>query len=393
MPVYCLTPKRKASRTRSRLSSSVRRDDAVGFSLSFLDMLCCGLGAAILLLLVVKHGFASTPIDDAAFIELQESRLQSELDQSMAEKSALSEELQLTTQELDQALKQRAALQETQQDQIAQLRAQVTTLSSARDSLRASSQELKAMQSVQVEVPDPEQAPPGDLGGLNVAESRVLILLDQSASMLAESLVEIIRLRVANPSTQQAAEKWSTARKSAEWAFRQVKPTEAFQLLSFSDTVQGLDGTPVKANSTLQWLNKDDAGASLSDVRQAMAGLHANGPTNLEGAIAAATSLSPSPSQIVLITDGLPTVPGDERLSRIRGCPTPRPNRTPILSPLCRKSIFNRAVQMLRQRLPQTEISIVLLPLEGDAQAMISYWNLAALSGGRVLTPAKGWPW
>ena len=35
--------------------NSARRNLGDGFGLSFLDVLCCGLGAAILLLLIVKH--------------------------------------------------------------------------------------------------------------------------------------------------------------------------------------------------------------------------------------------------------------------------------------------------------------------------------------------------
>ncbi|MXW53724.1 MAG: VWA domain-containing protein, partial [Gammaproteobacteria bacterium] len=223
--------------------------------------------------------------------------------------------------------------------------------------------------------------------------SQVVVLLDRSASMLDRSLVEIIRLRLTSKQTRQKVEKWSTARKAAEWAFNRVKDQQTFQLLTFSDTVLDINGNVVAPSRQLSWLTKGAAGSELKNVRTMLDSVDANGPTNLERAFEAIATLRPSPKQVLLITDGLPTVPENVSLGRIRGCPNARTGQVPILSPQCRKNIFERSVQTFRSKLRDTSISVVLLPLDGDAQAMYSYWGLTARSRGRVLTPAEGWPW
>ncbi|MYD79693.1 MAG: hypothetical protein F4X44_03670 [Gammaproteobacteria bacterium] len=375
------------------MSKQIRRDDAVGFSLSFLDLLSCGLGAAILLLLVVKHGSTDVPINTEAYVASQAERLQNELDERLQEKSGLEEQLAAAVEEIESAAANKTALATAQDDVLADLRRQLANLSDARDRLQSASDELQALQAIPVEEPEPKTGPTGHLGGLYVADSQVVVLLDRSASMLDRSLVEIIRLRLTSKQTRQKVEKWSTARKAAEWAFNRVKDQQTFQLLTFSDTVLDINGNVVAPSRQLSWLTKGAAGSELKNVRTMLDSVDANGPTNLERAFEAIATLRPSPKQVLLITDGLPTVPENVSLGRIRGCPNARTGQVPILSPQCRKNIFERSVQTFRSKLRDTSISVVLLPLDGDAQAMYSYWGLTARSRGRVLTPAEGWPW
>lgn len=375
------------------MSKQIRRDDAVGFSLSFLDLLSCGLGAAILLLLVVKHGSTDVPIDTEAYVASQAKRLQNELDQRLQEKSGLEAQLASAVEEIESAAARKTALATAQDDVLADLRRQLANLSDAQDRLQSASEELQALQAIPNEEPEPKTGPTGHLGGLYVSDSQLVVLLDRSASMLDRSLVEIIRLRLASKSTRQSVEKWSTARKAAEWAFNRVKDKQQFQLLSFSDSILDINGNTVDPHKKMSWLTKGTAGSELQNVRTMLNTVDANGPTNLEQAFEAIATLRPSPKQVLLITDGLPTVPENVNLGRIRGCPTARSGQVPILSPRCRRNIFERSVQTFRSKLRNTSISVVLLPLDGDAHAMYSYWGLTAGSGGRVLTPAEGWPW
>lgn len=375
------------------MSKQIRRDDAVGFSLSFLDLLSCGLGAAILLLLVVKHGSTDVPIDTEAYVASQAKRLQNELDERLQEKSGLEAQLASAVEEIESAAARKTALATEQDDVLADLRRQLANLSDAQDRLQSASEELQALQAIPNEEPEPKTGPTGHLGGLYVSDSQLVVLLDRSASMLDRSLVEIIRLRLASKSTRQSVEKWSTARKAAEWAFNRVQDKQQFQLLSFSDSILDINGNIVDPQKKMSWLTKGTTGSELQNVQTMLNTVDANGPTNLEQAFEAISTLRPSPKQVLLITDGLPTVPENISLGRIRGCPIARTGQVPILSPRCRRNIFERSVQTFRSKLRNTSISVVLLPLDGDAQAMYSYWGLTADSGGRVLTPAEGWPW
>ena len=375
------------------MSNKVRQDDSVGFSLSFLDVLSCGLGAAILLLLVVKHGSSDLPIESEAFASEQAARIQNELDQKIAEKTTLSSQVDASRLSIQRALETKASAEETQDQRVAELRQQLAALSLAQDRLQASSLELQALQAIPTEEPEPQTGPTGNLGGLKIADNRVVILLDRSASMLDRSLVEIIRLRVAPKLTRLQAEKWATARKSAQWAFDQLPSGSDFQLLAFSEDVWDLHGTEVGTNQNISWLKKNTQASSTPDIPFFLAELDANGPTNLEKVFRVVATLRPKPKQVLLISDGHPTVPESKPLQQVSSCPFPRRNQTPILGPNCRRNIFELAETSFRRLMSKTELSVILLPLEGDARAMYSYWNFAATTGGRVLTPARGWPW
>ena len=72
------------------MEKSKRREKESGFGLSFLDVLCCGLGASVLLLLIVKHepaifGAAELNVSAVPEIERLESRV-TELKMSLSVK-------------------------------------------------------------------------------------------------------------------------------------------------------------------------------------------------------------------------------------------------------------------------------------------------------------------
>ena len=373
--------------------NKVSRDDTVGFGLSFLDVLSCGLGAAVLLLLILKHGVADVASDSTRDVAARHARIQQQLDDKLAEKAALDAELLVSRSSLEQAVATREALTEEQKSRQQALLVQLSALSQARTDLETAKEtvtDLQAQREAQKVAQEETEAvagQTGQLGGIRVQSDRVVILLDRSASMLDHSLVEIVRLRAAHPHYRNTAAKWVTARNSVGWAFKHIDPGSQFQVLSFSDSVIDLSGTAIATGTTLKWLTRGDPGSTYREVQQAILKTEADGPTNLEAAFDIVATLDPKPAQVILITDGLPTVPGDARLRSIRGCSSPA-----RLSPECRAKIFDRAVRLFERELPKTEISTILLPLEGDAGAMRKYWTFASDSGGRVLTPAPNWP-
>ena len=373
--------------------NKVSRDDTVGFGLSFLDVLSCGLGAAVLLLLILKHGVADVASDSTQDVAARHARIQQQLDDKLAEKAALDAELLVSRSSLEQAVATREALTEEQKSRQQALLVQLSALSQARTDLETAKEtvtDLQAQREAQKVAQEETEAvagQTGQLGGVRVQSDRVVILLDRSASMLDHSLVEIVRLRAAHPHYRNIAAKWVTARNSVGWAFKHIDPGSTFQVLSFSDSVIDLSGSAIASGTTLNWLTRGDPGHTFKEIQQAILKTEADGPTNLEAAFDIISTLDPKPKQVILITDGLPTVPGDARLRSIRGCSSPA-----RLSPECRAKIFDRAVRLFERELPKTEISTILLPLEGDAGAMRKYWTFASDSGGRVLTPAPNWP-
>jgi hypothetical protein len=93
-------------------------------------------------------------------------------------------------------------------------------------------------------------------------------------------------------------------------------------------------------------------------------------------AFLALQTLSPSPDNIFLITDGLPT----------QGTTPPRGNK---VSGRDRQKLYRQAVKRLPRNVP---INIVLAPMEGDPMAASEFWQLAQVSRGSFLAPSKDWP-
>ena len=374
-------------------ANKVSRDHTIGFGLSFLDVLSCGLGAAVLLLLILKHGVAEVASDSTQDVAARHEKIQQQLDDKLAEKAALEADLLVSQSQLREAVAKRETLTEQQKSSRQALLDQLSALSQARSDLETAKDtvtDLQAQREAQKAVAEESESvagQTGQLGGIRVQSNGVVILLDRSSSMLDHSLVEIVRLRTAHPHYRDTAAKWVTARNTVGWAFKHIDPGSTFQVLSFSDAVTDLSGKTIAPGSTMSWLTRGDPGSTFREIQQSIQNTEADGPTNLEAAFKLVSTLTPRPKQVILITDGLPTVPGSARLRSVRGCSSPA-----RLSPDCRARIFERAVKLFRRELPRTEISIVLLPLEGDAGAMRKYWTFASNTGGRVLTPAPNWP-
>ena len=206
--------------------------------------------------------------------------------------------------------------------------------------------------------------------GMFLGGNRVLILIDTSASMLDETLVNILRTRNMADENKRNAEKWQRAVRTVEWISSQMPVASQYQIYGFNTAV-----TPAIAGTQGTWLEvaeRDQLNAAIDSVKQMVP---ANG-TNLAEVFQAAAQLSPPPDNIYLITDGLPT------LSSMASNDT-------LVTPAERLELFEDAVDYLPNRVP---VNVILLPLEGDPAATAAYWQLAQISRGSFLSPARDWP-
>ena len=86
--------------------------------------------------------------------------------------------------------------------------------------------------------------------------------------------------------------------------------------------------------------------------------------------------LSPTPDNIFLITDGLPT----------QGATAPRGSK---VSGQQRRKLYRDAIRQLPGNVP---VNIILAPMEGDPMAASEFWQLAQVSRGSFLSPSRDWP-
>jgi hypothetical protein len=209
------------------------------------------------------------------------------------------------------------------------------------------------------------------LTGLKVGGERILILVDVSASMMDESVVNVIRLRNMPESRRIAAVKWRRTVATVDWLTAQLPAKAKFQAYAFNTRARAL-----VPGSDGRWLEAGDAQA-LNDVLRELRRLVPQDGTSLENAFVAVQSLVPRPDNIILITDGLPT----------QGTSPPAVRRT--IDGEGRLKLFERALDRLPGGVP---VNVILLPMEGDPLAPGAYWALARRTDGAFMSPARDWP-
>lgn len=346
------------------------------FSLSFLDIMACGFGAVTLLFLILKHD-ASTAIATVDNNDQAEARALAEdirvgerervelrnsakiLEREIAETQGLSRRVlaQLNTR------KRELSVQTDPQQQIALLRKQIDEL----EKEKARLQEAGRTDDTRSFVGEDDRQ---YLTGLKLGGQRVLILVDRSASMLAETIVNVVRRRNMSDQVKRQSPKWQRAVRTVEWLVAQLPKSSHYQIYAFNTNAQA-----VLTESAGQWLQAADA-ATLDKVIDSMKRVVPAGGTSLHQAFAMINTLALRPDNIFLLTDGLPT----------QGSTAPRKT---TISGKERVRLFNEARKLVPQGVP---INVILFPMEGDPAAAALFWQMGLSSKGAFLSPSRDWP-
>ncbi len=352
------------------------------FSMSFLDVISCGFGAVVLFYTIMASQAGMKRTNERLNLQADASRLDREVIEGRAHLADLRNALEstedktvqahgLSVQVLDRMKLTQEELAKYQNDTLAQ-RASLERLKADLKQLEEGTRRLKERtppaSGQQIRVVDDEQ----QLVTLSITGQHVLVLVDSSASMLDETLVNVIRLRNMPPERRLASPKWQQAVNIVEWVTARLKPSTQFQVYAFDTAPR-----PVVDGTAGRWLSVKEAG----QVEQAITALRRTAPaggSSLQNAFAVVKQMNPAPDNVVLVTDGLPTQ-GDK----------PPLVRT-LVTMEQREDLMQDAVKALPPSPPQ--FNVVLLPMEGDPAAPIYFWRLARATGGSFLNPAKDWP-
>lgn len=348
------------------------------FSLSFLDIMSCGLGAAILIFLLLKH-VTNEPVPDADPKTLSEIKL---LEEEIKEGEENLVRIRNTISEIsDESVVAKGLARKIEED-IQKLKSVLEEINPDSDvdipglknRIAKLQQQKKAIES---SIPAGNKAYEftGDgerqyLTGLKVGGDNVLILIDSSASMLDETIVNIVRRRNMRDDLKKQAPKWTRTVDIAQWVIANLPASSDFQVLSFNEDV-----APVVGSEVNQWYEVIDK-VSVAQVVQGIRKVVPENGTNLHRAFEVALSMTPVPDNIFIITDGLPTL-GKET------------SKSGSITGVQRYRLFNKAIDQLDRSIP---VNTMLLPLEGDPYAAAAFWRLAIVSRGAFVTPARDWP-
>jgi len=355
------------------------------FSLSFLDVIACGFGAIVLFytILSAQAGMQREKRNDD--LQAEVDRLEEEVLDGYKNLVVLRNSLDGTDEAVPaEGLAERIVEEaERLRQQLAE--AEQSTLSK-RETIERLKQDLRSLEEgnrrLSAGTPDPGKpgarikgfVGSGDrqyLTGLKVGGERILILVDVSASMMDDSVVNVIRLRNMPESRRLAAAKWRRTVATVDWLTSQLPAKAKFQVYAFNTQPRAL-----VAGSEGKWLDAGDANALSETLRELRRTVPQDG-TSLENAFKAALALSPKPDNIILVTDGLPT----------QGESPPAVRRT--VDGEGRLKLFERAIGKLPAGVP---VNVILLPMEGDPLAPGAFWTLARRTNGAFLSPARDWP-
>ncbi len=354
------------------MSIAAKRRETEVFSLSFLDCICCGFGAVLLVFLLTIT--SKTNVDKSVVDEIrneltatrkEREEKQKELDRIVQRLAAAQLELQdLTTKTKADQQK----ISERRRDLLLMLQ-QAGLMKEALDRLLA---EKAAMPTEEIApIPIPEVDRRQYLTGVKLTGEFVVFLVRTSGSMLGETIDDAaLRLQDSDEKKREAP-KWQRTVHALEWLLATLDPETHFQILFFNE-----ETTPIIPTRGDDWFTTKDR-ETTTEILKRLHEVVPQGGANLERAFTRIRFLPRLPDSIVMLTDGLPTksdslpVEGDvDEGYRIR--------------------FFEIAWKQLPPRIP---VSTILFPLlTGDPGAPGMYWELANATRGALVSPSRSWP-
>ena len=355
-----------------------------GSQMAFLDVMACGLGAVVLLFLIVKH-HAGTAVEPEAGDGTAAGA------EALA---ALREEAETLAGQIEEAQRHRRQSRERRDREIRagerrkrQEEADRARLAEIEHGIERAQARNAALRS-EVEAIDPDRADDviedvrdGEedyLLGLKVEGRRIALLIDRSASMTDERLIDVIARKIRPDAEKKQGPKWRRTLRVARWFLHRLPAGSRVAVIAFNDRAKALHGGG--------WADGRDK-AVLRGIFGELDRLVPTGATNLEAGLRALGNLSPGATDVYVVTDGLPTrslaSPG-----LLSGCSGKEKAR---VSGACRKALFYASLRKSAPP-PGSKVHVILLPLEGDPEAAPAYWNWTSQAGGLLMTPARSWP-
>ena len=365
--------------------SKARRRSLNVFSLSFLDAMTCGFGAVVLLYMVINAATGLRTDRLTGQLKAEADRL----DKEVLEGHRNLVEVRNSVREADRqdviARGLSARLIEAIKELEIELATYDETTLARQEHINKLMADLRALEESnrRLSASIPREDPGGDrvrsfvgdgdrqyLTGLKVGGQRILILVDASASMLGKNLVNIIRRRNLPPERRILSDKWQHALASVDWLTTQIPAASQFQIYAFNERV-----TPVVADSKGQWLDGGDAKV-MDDAVERLREVVPEKGTSLWAAFQSIDTLVPPPDNVILLTDGLPTL----------GRSAPRGG---TITARQRLKLFDQAYEAVPKGMP---VNVLLYPIEGDPRAASSFWQLAMATRGSFLSLSEDWP-
>lgn len=316
------------------------------FSLSFLDCICCGFGA-VLLLFVLSAG--------------QQRNTYQANELEIAEAQAILVEARAQAQKKIAELSQKLEIERSKKSDTViladHLAEQIARLSEKLEKVKEQLKQVPVPSSVPVPTPTTGNTPYLDV--FSLAGKRILFIVESSGGMLGKNAEEVGAVQ---SGIFASSEKWTGAKNTLIKLISDTPEEGQIAVYAMAETFFSLH--PNKS-----WFATKDK-ADFSQVLKAIETLPAAGAANLELACQQIAQMSPFPDQVVFLVDGLPT-------TSLRRQPSG------MVTPRDREEFFRNAYAQLPMGIP---ISVVLFPFADDLDGVAYWWALTAYSGGTLIS-------
>jgi len=348
------------------------------FALSFLDCICCGFGAVILVFMIISAKIQDESNQKLEGLESNRVRLEGlamagerVLAQLRAEFARTSDRQAIASglkSRLSRDLLAAQGEREFYKDAKADLEARKRRLA-----------ELESLKQAAAVIPKQDASQTRSitaegnrqyLTGLRMGGRHILILVDASASMLASTIVNVVRLRYLPDDEKLRSEKWQQVIGTVDWLTANIPQDSRFQIYTFNTAA-----TPLLGEKGRGWIDVGDASALDEAVDRLRMTVPESG-TSLHAAFSVVSTMSPRPDNVYLLVDGLPT----------HGASPPK---KPMVSGQERLDHFSRAIRNLPRGVP---MNVILFAMEGDPYAPDAFWKLARSTRGSFMSPSLDWP-
>jgi hypothetical protein len=354
-----------------------------GFNVAFLDIMSCGLGAIILVFMLIKHNVDTANIQSEQLLKEQADMLRDDLVQLDAQTDSVRHDIEkseLNTRRLEGKIVAESSQLSEVKKKLKKKQAEIADQTKALDSAKSRIENTEVSKTSD-NIEDVSIGEESYLIGLRVEGRKIGILLDSSASMTDERLIDIIRRKNGSDKTKIMGPKWQRTKRILRWLIARLPRDSSVEVVAFNEKARSIGSRGWKPASNSN---------AVDDLLRGIDRLVPEGPTNLQVGLEAMRKLRPS--NIYLITDGLPTK-GDSNyksLSPFAEC-SALWGKSNKISGECRKKLFHHT---LKSSAPPggVPVNIILLPIEGDPEAPTSYWSWTAATGGLLISPAIGWP-
>ncbi|EDY84194.1 hypothetical protein VDG1235_3824 [Verrucomicrobiia bacterium DG1235] len=351
---------------------SRKRKETEVFSLSFLDCICCGFGAVLLLFVLTASRKAET-MDD---LQSKIMEVIGEMENEIALKDKTIEDLNLSlayeTQRKDESGARLTDVKKRHTELDEMLKLLLMQLAAIEEELGKLIDDKENMPKQEEKVPIPIPNPDRRqyLTGFDILGNQVLFLVEASGGMTADTIVEATEFADKTEKERRESPKWKRVKLALRWLIANMKEGANYKIIFFNNEL-----VPLEVGFGRDWFDPMDNNLTV-DVLNAIDDITPGGGANLEKAFGIVNELPIEPDRLVLICDGLPTLSDSYSGGNQVGYDD-------------RVAMLRAAQNALKLNLP---VNTIMYPLMPDTGSAVHFWRLANATDGSMICPSEGWP-